>query len=168
MIFSCLVDADFLDTEKHFDPEAAKQRVVPELQAGKALSHLIAHLDLLQAKSADGPVNRIRRQLLADCLSAAEQPSGLFTLTAPTGSGKTLASLAFAIKHITHHNAALPEGDPRRFRRVIVVIPYTSIIEQTAQVYRELFERAFRFRLRPGASQRRRSTRAQGGCRTRR
>jgi CRISPR-associated endonuclease/helicase Cas3 len=137
MLFSCLVDADFLDTEKHFDPEAASQRTVPPLQPERDLSLLQA---ALAAKPAEGPVNLLRRQLLADCLNASDKPPGLFTLTAPTGSGKTLASLAFALRHITHHNTALPADDPRRLRRVIVVIPYTSIIEQTARVYRELFE----------------------------
>jgi CRISPR-associated endonuclease/helicase Cas3 len=140
MIFSCLVDADFLDTEKHFCPEAVKQREVPPLQAELALRHVISHLSRLQSASADGPVTRIRRQLLADCLTAAERPPGLFTLTAPTGSGKTWASLAFALKHIECRNAELAGEDPRRLRRVIVVIPYTSIIEQTARVYRQLFE----------------------------
>lgn len=143
MLFSCLVDADFLDTERHFEPEAAKQRAVPPLRAGEALKLLLAHLDRLQAQSAGGSVSQIRRQLLADCLKSAAQAPGLFTLTAPTGSGKTLASLAFALKHIDCHNAGLPSNDPRRFRRVIVVIPYTSIIEQTARVYREIFEPAF-------------------------
>ncbi|MBI4660118.1 MAG: CRISPR-associated helicase Cas3' [Verrucomicrobia bacterium] len=140
MLFSCLVDADFLDTEKHFDPEAAAQRAVPPLQPGQALELLQA---ALAAKPSDGPVNRLRRQLLADCLNGSEKSPSLFTLTAPTGSGKTLASLAFALRHIAHHNVALPPNDPRRLRRVIVVIPYTSIIEQTARVFRELFETEF-------------------------
>jgi CRISPR-associated endonuclease/helicase Cas3 len=140
MLFSCLVDADFLDTESHFDPAQSSQREVPELQPGCALETLQNHL---ASKSGDGAVNALRKQLLHDCLSAAANPLGLFTLTAPTGSGKTLASLAFALQHIVHHNAALPENDPRRFRRVIVVIPFTSIIEQTARVYRELFEPPF-------------------------
>lgn len=143
MLFSCLVDADFLDTERHFQPEAAKQRVVPSLQADRASRLLLDYLERLGAHSADSPVNQIRRQLLLDCLKAAKQPPGLFTLTAPTGSGKTLASLAFALKHVAYHNASLPSDDPRRFRRVIVVIPYTSIIEQTAQVYRNIFEPVF-------------------------
>ncbi|NLH74672.1 MAG: CRISPR-associated helicase Cas3' [Verrucomicrobia bacterium] len=143
MLFSCLVDADFLDTESHFDPEAAKQRTQFPLQAGDALGLLLAHLDMLQSNSTETPISRIRRQLLADCLKAADKSPGLFTLTAPTGSGKTLASLAFALKHIEHHNASLPPEDPRRFRRIIVVIPFTSIIEQTARVYREVFEPAF-------------------------
>jgi CRISPR-associated endonuclease/helicase Cas3 len=141
MIFSCLVDADFLDTGTHFDASQTGQRVVPELQpecASKILRQCLA------SKSGSGPVNAIRRQLLNDCLSAALERPGLFTLTAPTGSGKTLSSLAFALQHIVHHNASLSQDDPQSFRRIIVVIPFTSIIEQTARVYRdELFERVF-------------------------
>jgi CRISPR-associated endonuclease/helicase Cas3 len=141
MLFSCLVDADFLDTEQHFNPAQEKQRIVPDLQPERALEILKIHL---AAKSSDGPVNALRKQLLDDCLIAAKKSTGLFTLTAPTGSGKTLSSLAFALQHIIHHNAKLDQNDPRRFRRIIVVIPYTSIIEQTAGVYREeLFEPAF-------------------------
>ena len=140
MVFSCLVDADFLDTEQHFQPQQSRERAVPGLQPSQALELLLIEL---KAKATDGHVNALRRQLLADCLKAAERPPGLFTLTAPTGSGKTLSSLAFALKHINHLNASLPTDDPRRFRRVMVVIPYTSIIEQTARVYRELFEKPF-------------------------
>jgi len=140
MIFSCLVDADFLDTEEHFNPSQASQRAVPDLQPKQAFDMLQRDLN---SKPAGGHVNALRRQLLADCLKAGSKPSGLFTLTTPTGSGKTLSSLAFALKHVENHNATLPYGDPRSFRRVIVVIPYTSIIEQTARVYRELFEDAF-------------------------
>ena len=140
LLFSCLVDADFLDTEKHFEPEALQRRQVPHLQSVHALNILCRHLDGL---CGDGAVNHRRRKLLADCLAAASQPPGLFTLTAPTGSGKTLSSLAFALQHIVHHNASVAEDDPRRFHRVIVVIPFTNIIEQTARVYRELFESEF-------------------------
>ncbi len=139
-LFSCLVDADFLDTEAHFDPAAAAQRATPSLQP--ELARQVLHA-ALAAKPKEGSVNQLRRQLLNDCLAAACKPRGLFTLTAPTGGGKTLASLAFALEHILHHNGGLAAGDPARFRRIIVVIPYTSIIEQTAQVFRDLFERQF-------------------------
>lgn len=118
MLLSCLVDADRLDTEQHFDAIQSGQRAVPELRPEQALAALQRDL---QSKSSDGPVNALRRQLLQDCLNAAEKPPGLFTLTAPTGSGKTLSSLAFALNHIAHHNAALTTDDPRRFHRVIVV-----------------------------------------------
>lgn len=130
MLFSCLVDADFLDTEMHFKPAQSAQRQPPQLAPERALDVLLAYCD---GKSAEGPVNQLRRRLLSDCLAAAEKPPSLFSLTAPTGSGKTLAGLAFALAH------ARTQG----LRRVIVVIPYTSIIEQTAGVYRDLFESEF-------------------------
>ncbi len=140
MLFSCLVDADFLDTEAHFTPEADQSRQVPKIQEERALRRL---LDYLANYSGEGDLNRRRGKLLSDCLSAAAQAPGLFTLTAPTGSGKTLSSLAFALRHIAFHNAQVPESDPARFRRIVVVIPFTSIIEQTARVFRDLFEDAF-------------------------
>jgi len=136
MLFSCLVDADFLDTEQHFDASVSPLRTAPELRPERALELLMARL---RSFPTDGTVNQTRARLLADCLAASQKPQGLFTLTAPTGSGKTLASLAFAFSHIVHHNARLAPDDPQRFRRMIVVIPFTSIIEQTARVYRELF-----------------------------
>ena len=140
MLFSCLVDADFLDTEAHFNPQNKQQRAALALDSEKALAILKSRLT---AMPADGSVNKRRRKLLSDCLVAAAKAPGLFTLTAPTGSGKTLCSLAFALQHITKHNAALSINDPNRFCRIIVVIPFTSIIEQTAQVYRNLFETEF-------------------------
>jgi CRISPR-associated helicase Cas3/CRISPR-associated endonuclease Cas3-HD len=139
-LFSCLVDADFLDTEEHFNSaHAALRRSLP-LQSTDAWQRLRIHLE---SKSSAGEVNQLRRRLLNDCLAAAAKIPGLFTLTAPTGSGKTLASLAFALRHIEQHTAGLAATDSKRLRRVIVVIPYTSIIEQTAAVYRGIFEEQF-------------------------
>ncbi len=139
MLFSCLVDADFLDTEKHFNSEKAKSRIVPPLSEKKAFEAVIKSLD---DPPKDGQVNQERQLLLEDCLAAAKKQPGLFTLTAPTGSGKTLASLAFALKHCCHHNASLSVV-ANRFRRVIVVIPFTSIIDQTAKKFRDLFKPIF-------------------------
>lgn len=139
-LFSSLVDADFLDTEAHFKPAISALRAAPSLRAKENLEAL---LTLLRSKPADGEVNSRRRQLLRDCLSKAKDSPGLFTLTAPTGGGKTLSSLAFALRHITTHNDAVPVDDPRRFRRVIVVIPYTTVIEQTAREYRKVFDPHF-------------------------
>ena len=140
MLFSCLADADFLDTENHFDPERAKSRSIPSLAEETAFEAVVK---FLQGLPIDGQVNQARRQLLTDCLAAAEMEPGLFSLTAPTGSGKTLASLAFALKHCCQHNASLPATSHDRFRRIIVVIPFTSIIEQTAKVFRDLFKPIF-------------------------
>ena len=140
VLFSCLVDADFLDTENHFDSKQTELRSVPSLSEETAFQTV---MKTLQGFSPNGQVNQARQQLLTDCLAAAEMQPGLFSLTAPTGSGKTLASMAFALKHCCHHNASLPATSVNRFRRVIVVIPFTSIIEQTAKVFRELFEPVF-------------------------
>ena len=136
-LFSCLVDADRLDTAEHSNPGQEEERQAPALEPERALAILER---FLKEKSALTAVNQLRSRLLADCLGKADQAPGLFTLTAPTGSGKTLASLAFALHHIIYHNAMLAADDPRQLRRIIVVIPYTSVIEQTASVFREVFK----------------------------
>lgn len=139
MLFSALCDADFIDTEAHFNKYVAEitRPTPPLLEPHKALDVLLNHI---QAKPKPEDTNgkvvyEARQRVLRDCLNEAEQDKRLFTLTAPTGSGKTLASLAFALKH-----AAAPNHD---LRRVIVVIPYLSIIEQTASEFRKIFEPVF-------------------------
>ncbi|MDX1653662.1 MAG: CRISPR-associated endonuclease Cas3'', partial [Candidatus Competibacteraceae bacterium] len=137
MLFSALVDADFLDTEAHFqgdDKGKLYRRAGHPLQPSSALEKLQDYLaDLRQVNSATKAINTARETLLEDCLAAAAWPTGLFTLTAPTGCGKTLAMLAFAIAHAERHN----------LQRVVMVIPYLSIIEQTADIYRRIFEPYF-------------------------
>jgi CRISPR-associated helicase Cas3/CRISPR-associated endonuclease Cas3-HD len=143
MLFSTLVDADFLETEAWFDgtPEGPRRHYRgngPALCPQDAISLLLEHIKTLSGKAFDSAlasktVLNVRRDLLESCLQAAESPSGLFTLTAPTGAGKTLAMLAFALKHAARNN----------LRRVVVVIPFLSIIEQTARIYREIFEPHF-------------------------
>jgi len=128
MLFSCLVDADFLDTEFFMDPGKAASR-----QVGTDLAALRVKYDEfmegMQSGAEDTSVNRIRRQILDDCRKGADLTPGLFSLTVPTGGGKTLASLGFALDHALRHGK----------RRIVVVIPYTSIIEQTAEVLRKVF-----------------------------
>ena len=129
MLFSALVDADFLDTEAFLDAGRGANRGNPAaLSALK--SALDEHMAALAAKASDTPVNRIRADILRQCRDKGMRPSGAFTLTVPTGGGKTLASLAFALDHALQH----------RKRRVIYAIPYTSIIEQTADVFRDVFK----------------------------
>jgi CRISPR-associated helicase Cas3/CRISPR-associated endonuclease Cas3-HD len=139
-LLSVLTDADFLDTESHFDSVKGALRRTCPLNESRALDLVLADL---ASKASASSLGQLRQELLTACLARAELPPGLFTLTAPTGSGKTLASLAFALRHIVHHNRDLAHDDPHRLRRIIVVIPYTSIIEQTARVFRELFMPAF-------------------------
>ena len=128
MMYSCLVDADFLDTEAFFDPQNVAKR--GRGLALSALSPLLdKHLKGISDTAEPTDVNRLRSGILAECRAAARLAPGLFSLTVPTGGGKTLSSMAFAIDHSLLHG----------FRRVIYVIPYTSIIEQTAKVFRDVF-----------------------------
>ncbi len=131
MLFSALVDADFIETEAYFCLARKEKIGRPEplpLEPSRALETLLAHIDELARTSASSQtVRSMRADLLEASLRGAEMPTGLFTLTAPTGSGKTLSMLAFALKHAQLHG----------LRRVVMVIPYLSIIEQTVKAYRE-------------------------------
>jgi CRISPR-associated endonuclease/helicase Cas3 len=133
LLLSCLVDADFLDTEAHFEGDRCGKRYRqpgPKLDAQAALDAVLAHIQRVQShNTTTGPVAEMRRQLLAACLDSATRPVGHYTLTAPTGSGKTLAMLAFALAHAARHG----------LKRVILAVPYLTIIEQTACIYRSIF-----------------------------
>jgi CRISPR-associated endonuclease/helicase Cas3 len=128
-LFSALVDADFLDTEAHFNPEhaAARQRQMPSLDDLRR--RLDAKYTELRARASASEVNTVRAEIADHCRRAASLDRGIFRLAAPTGGGKTLAAMSFALEHAVHHD----------LRRVIVAIPFTSITEQTAGVYRDLF-----------------------------
>lgn len=140
MLFSTLVDADFMATEAHFEGQAKGQRIYrpegPSLEPESALEVLRDHLEALRREhtgKAAKSMLELRRALGEACLGAAKGATGLFTLTAPTGAGKTLAMLAFALEHARIHG----------LRRIVMAIPYLSILEQTARTYRELFEPVF-------------------------
>lgn len=128
MLFSALCDADFLDTEAFFDAEQAglrgAARAVPLQQL---LQRLTAHVDQLQDGSVDTEVNRVRRVIREAAVKCAAAPPGIFALTVPTGGGKTLTGMEFALSHALHNG----------LERVIVAIPYMSIIEQNAEIYRK-------------------------------
>lgn len=129
LIFSCLVDSDFLATEAFMDPPQAKTRNQPPDSILRDISRLIdARIDAFGVPAADDTVSFQRRIVVENCRSAAKQPAGIFSLTVPTGGGKTLSSLSFALRH------ALAHGQ----NRVIYVVPFTSIIEQNADVIREI------------------------------
>ncbi len=125
MLFSCLVDADRLDSEKYDAPEKSATRTgyadVPELRA-----RFDSYMASVLAGSVPSPVNVIRKGILDRCLDAANGPRGVYSLTVPTGGGKTLSSLGFALNHACKYD----------LRRIIYVIPYTSIIEQNAKVFK--------------------------------
>jgi len=131
LLFSCVVDADFLDTEAFLEPDKTAARgnykQLPDL--------LPIFMDYMRAKqtgAVDTKVNRARAAILSQCIAKASGSSGIYTMTVPTGGGKTLSSMAFALHHALKHNKS----------RIIYVIPYTSIIEQTADEFRKIFGEA--------------------------
>lgn len=126
MLFSCLTDADFLDTEAHLSPKKALVRGY-ELPMTKLWDRFQEEHKKLSGQKKD-TLNRARHEIYNYCLQAAEWEPGLFSLTVPTGGGKTRSALAFALKHAIKYD----------LHRVITAIPYTSIIEQTADTYREI------------------------------
>ena len=128
MLFSCLVDADFLDTEAFMDADKAGRRI-NTLTPPDLLPRFNVYMEEQFSKVPPTPVNRIRAEVLRQCRDKAQEAPGLFSLTVPTGGGKTLSSLAFALEHAVLHGK----------RRIIYAIPYTSIIEQTANVFRGIF-----------------------------
>ena len=135
MLFSCLTDADFLDTEAHFegDEHGKRYRVFgPTLDPKTALRALEQHMtgQVRSTSEADIAVNDARNALWDMVISSAAAEPGLFTLTAPTGSGKTLAMLKFALEHAKRNG----------LKRVVLAVPYLSIIEQTAAIYRAIFQ----------------------------
>ena len=125
MLYSCLVDADFLDTETFMAGQPADRG------GGDGMEELERRLQAYISTwfPPKGKLNEQRCAILSRCMEQGEnQKRGLFTLTVPTGGGKTVASLAFALRHAKAHG----------LRRVIYVIPYTSIIEQNAGVFRNI------------------------------
>jgi len=126
MLFSCLTDADFLDTETYMECERQEQRG-GYLSIKEPLGRFNAYMKGLIAEAPDTEVNRVRKTVLSDCRAAAAGPPGFFSLTVPTGGGKTLSSMAFALEHAVKYKKD----------RIIYVIPYTSIIEQNADVFRK-------------------------------
>lgn len=132
MLHSALVDADRLDSEAHGSPDVAAVRE----QAAPPLTDLRDALERDQQRlidnATDTRVNRVRAEVYRACLTAAEEQAGFFSLTVPTGGGKTRSVLAFALRHALRHGQ----------RRVVVTLPFTTIIEQNAEEYRQILGRA--------------------------
>lgn len=125
MLFSCLVDADFLDTENFMQPEKTQLR-----ENCLTLGDLLPKLEkTLLGFSSESRVNKIRKQIQDCCREKSQKPSGVYSLTVPTGGGKTLSSLLWAMLHAIKNNK----------RRIIIAIPYTSIISQTANIFKDIF-----------------------------
>ncbi|WP_020560769.1 CRISPR-associated helicase/endonuclease Cas3 [Thiofilum flexile] len=127
MLFSSLVDADFLDTEAFMQPQQFAQRgKYPDLAT--LLQRFNEHMQSFAVQARPSKVNELRTQVLQQCRAAAQQPSGIFSLTVPTGGGKTLSGMAFALEQAVKYQK----------KRIIYAIPFTSIIEQTATIYRSI------------------------------
>lgn len=127
MLYSCLVDADYLDTEAFMQPEQSKLRGKYDSLA-MLEKKLEAYLSRLKKNAPDTEVNRVRNEVQQCCIKESDNKLGFFSLTVPTGGGKTLSSVLWAIKHAVRNN----------LNRIIIAIPYTSIITQTASVLRNI------------------------------
>lgn len=128
MLFSCLTDADRLDTERFMDVESWKKRVYRH-RIADLLPKLDAYMQMLQANAVDTEVNRIRKMVQERCRKTSSGGKGFYSLTVPTGGGKTLSSLLWAMRHAMTHG----------MKRIIIAIPYTSIIVQTAGLLKNIF-----------------------------
>jgi len=133
MIYSGLTDSDFIETEAHFNRNTYGERVYrPEgrkLEPEILLGLLNSYIETLSINKMSTEMRVMRKDLLKACNEMASSAPGIFTLSAPTGSGKTISMLYFALKHALQYNK----------RRIIIVLPYLNIIEQTAKTYRKIF-----------------------------
>jgi len=124
LVFSILIDSDRTNT-RQFEEKGVDSSLAVDLQTLK--ENLEQHLSSLKSDcSTVSPINVLRQQMSEQCMKYAERPSGVYTLSIPTGGGKTLASLRYALHHASHHLK----------KRIIYVVPFTTIIEQNAQVAR--------------------------------
>lgn len=126
MLYSCLVDADFLDTEAFMKNGETGRNSGESMEILQ--NKLINYVSEWLKNTDTDTINGRRTEILNHCIKEGKQPEGIFRLTVPTGGGKTIASLAFAMEHAVKYQKD----------RIIYVIPYTSIIEQNAQIFREI------------------------------
>lgn len=136
MLLSCLCDADYLASESHHNKSILEQANEPLPKFEQIKKNLECYRENIKTMSVSDPViNKVRDIVFEDCISAAKNAPGLFTLTAPTGTGKTLALLAFALNHAVYHNQ-----NTIKFRRIIIILPFLSIIDQSVRIYRKICE----------------------------
>ncbi len=128
MLFSALIDSDRLDTEKFMNPEKFQERYSIHISLEELNQKLDLHLEDKQKNSEPTKVNLLRKRILQEVESKAKLTSGFYTLTVPTGGGKTLTSLSFALKHCLENQKD----------RIIYAVPYLSIIEQTAKIFKDI------------------------------
>lgn len=128
LLFSALVDADQLDTERHFNPDKTGQRHT-DITLADLWERFDTNQQTLDGKRGD-QVGKARHEIYNYCLQAAEESPGLYRLAVPTGGGKTRSGMAFALRHALRHN----------LRRIIVAVPFITITEQTTKTYRDIFE----------------------------
>lgn len=125
-LFSALTDGDWLSTEKHFEKDISEMRVSVPLP----INEMISKLDVeFSRKSGEGKINRMRNEARHQVLQKADMPCGFYSLALPTGLGKTLTSVAWALRHAKKND----------LKRIIIVLPYVNIIDQTAQVLKGIF-----------------------------
>lgn len=124
-LFSALTDADWLDTERHFSPEKSDSRRSEVLDHERMLNALEKGFAQLPT---EGPINRLRTNARIEAATHYAEPVGFYSLQLPTGLGKTLTSVYWALLHARHHG----------LKRIIVVLPYINIIDQTSSILKRI------------------------------
>lgn len=138
--FSALIDADWLDTEAHFNLKKAEKRTYEAPNTSLFINKLDEHMEKIQGESPSSALNTIRTLIYEAAKQAARQDDTFHVLNSPTGSGKTLASLAFALHHADENECAYSSGDIKKVanQRIIFALPLTNVTEQTSEIYREI------------------------------
>ena len=125
-LFSALTDSDWLSTEKHFNKGVSDIRIDTPLPITEMINKLESEF---AAKPKEGRINQLRNEARFEAIQKADQPCGFYSLSLPTGMGKTLTSIAWALRHAKSNN----------LKRIIIVLPFVNIIDQTAQILKEIF-----------------------------
>jgi CRISPR-associated endonuclease/helicase Cas3 len=127
-LFSALTDGDWLSTERHFNQTVSEIRINATLSVDELLARLEEEFS---KKPKEGDLNRLRNEARQQVLEKADMPCGFYSLALPTGMGKTLTSMAWGLKHAKKNT----------LKRIVIVLPFVNIIDQTAQVLKNIFGR---------------------------